>query len=112
MQEDNPVIYGFGGNPISFNEVRFPGDRRDCETCHINDGQQVPGDGALATRLQTTTPRDWYTPMWPVAAACEGCHASKAVAAHAVTMTAPFGEACRACHGDGAEFSVDKVHAQ
>jgi OmcA/MtrC family decaheme c-type cytochrome len=114
------VVYGFGGNPIDFNEVRFPGDRRDCAMCHIDDRedggevstQQVPSDGALATRLPTVTLRDWYSPMQPVAAACEGCHASKAVAAHAVTMTAPFGEACRACHGDGAEFSVDRVHAR
>jgi OmcA/MtrC family decaheme c-type cytochrome len=107
------IVYGRGGTPHDYNEVRFPGDRRDCEKCHVNDGQQVPGDGALATRLPTTTLRDWYTPMQPVAAACEGCHASKSVAAHAVTMTSPLlGEACRACHGDGAEFSVDKIHAR
>ena len=46
------------------------------------------------------------------AAACLACHDTQAAAAHAFTMTAPFGEACATCHGPGAEFSVDKVHAQ
>jgi OmcA/MtrC family decaheme c-type cytochrome len=107
------TIYGFGGNAINFNVVRFPGDRRDCATCHIEDPDPTwevqetlpPG------RLPTQTLRDWYTPQQPTAAACLGCHDSQAAAAHAFTMTAPFGEACAACHGVDAEFSVDKVHA-
>ena len=45
------------------------------------------------------------------AAACLGCHDSQAAAAHAFVNTAPFGEACAACHGPNADFSVDKVHA-
>ncbi|MGH9367223.1 MAG: OmcA/MtrC family decaheme c-type cytochrome [Thermoanaerobaculia bacterium] len=111
------TVYGFftppnPPNPINFNEVRFPGDRRDCETCHVPGAQQVPEDEALATRLPTVTLRDWYTPTQPVAAACLGCHDERHVAAHAYVMTAPFGEACAACHGPEAEFSVDEVHAR
>jgi OmcA/MtrC family decaheme c-type cytochrome len=108
------TIYGFGGSINNFNEVRFPGDRRDCQTCHTTVNgvgteqvSETPPPGLLATQ----TPRDWYTPMHHNTAACLGCHDSQAAAAHAFTMTAPFGEACAACHGPDAEFSVDKVHA-
>jgi OmcA/MtrC family decaheme c-type cytochrome len=104
------TIYGFGGSANNYNEVVFPGDRRICEDCHTGDSQQV-----LATlppgRLPTETLRDWYTPQQPTAAACLGCHDSQAAAAHAFVNTAPFGEACAACHGPNADFSVDKVHA-
>jgi OmcA/MtrC family decaheme c-type cytochrome len=100
---------------LDFNHLRFPGDLRDCATCHTTyaDGtgtEQVfenPPPGLLATQ----TPKDWYTPMQHFATACLACHDSQAAAAHAFTMTAPFGEACAACHGPDAEFSVDKVHA-
>jgi OmcA/MtrC family decaheme c-type cytochrome len=105
--------YSIGDN--SFNEVRFPGDRRDCQKCHAPDTEQIaenPPPGLLATE----TPRDWYTPMQHYAAACLGCHDSQAAAAHAFVMTAPFPsgpvESCAACHGPDAEFSVDKMHAQ
>ena len=62
--------------------------------------------------LPTVTLRDWYTPMQHYAASCLGCHSSQAAAAHAYVNTAPFGEACAACHGEEADFAVDKVHAR
>ena len=107
------TIYGFGTPPSvnNFNGVLFPGDRRDCAKCHVSDSQQVledPPAGLLATQ----TLRDWYTPMQHYAAACLGCHDSNAAAAHAFSMTAPFGEACATCHGADALFSVDKMHAR
>lgn len=105
------TIYGFRGSVNNFNGVRFPGDRRDCEKCHIAGTQEVsetPPPGLLPTQ----TLRDWYTPQQHYAAACLGCHDTQPAAAHAYTMTAPFGEACAACHGADAEFSVDKVHAR
>ena len=105
------TIYGFNGSVNNFNEVLFPGDLRDCEKCHAPDTQQVsenPPPGWLAT----TTLRDWYSPQQHYAASCLGCHDNQAAAAHAFTMTAPFGEACGSCHAPEAEFSVDKVHAR
>ncbi|MGE5278040.1 MAG: multiheme c-type cytochrome, partial [Acidobacteriota bacterium] len=110
------TVYGFftppnPPNPVNFNEVRFPGDRRDCEKCHVPDAQEVsetPPDGLLPT----TTLRDWYSPQQHFAAACLGCHDNKPAAAHAFVMTAPFGEACAACHGPDADFAVSKVHAR
>jgi OmcA/MtrC family decaheme c-type cytochrome len=103
------TIYGFGGNPINFNEVRFPGDRRDCTTCHATNTYQLPlGDDLLPTQ----TLRDYYTPQQPTATSCLGCHDTRSAAAHAFVNTAPFGEACASCHGPNAEFAVDKVHAR
>ena len=105
------TIYGFNGSVNNFNHVLFPGDLRDCVKCHVDGTQQV-ADNAAPGWLATQTPRDWYTPMQHNAAACLGCHDTQAAAAHAFTMTAPFGEACAACHGANAEFAVDKVHAR
>jgi OmcA/MtrC family decaheme c-type cytochrome len=104
------TIYGFNSSVNNYNEVLFPGDRRDCQTCHLSGTQNVPPN-ALPGALATQTPRDWYTPQQPTAAACLGCHDSQSAAAHAYLMTAPFGEACAVCHGPNADFAVDKVHA-
>ena len=95
----------------NFNEVRFPGDRRDCQTCHIAGTYTPPlPDTALPTVIPEG--RDYYTPQQPVAASCLGCHDTRSAAAHAFVNTAPFGEACASCHGSNAEFAVDKVHAR
>lgn len=103
------TVYGFGGNPINFNEVLYPGDRRNCMACHTTGSYQFPlPDGVLPT----PTLRDWYSPMQPGAASCLSCHGSIDAAAHAYTNTAPFSEACASCHGNNADFSVDKVHAR
>ena len=105
------TVYGFGNTPFNFNDVRFPGDRRDCQTCHVAGAYQVP-DVTPAGRLAAQTPRDYFSPQGPLATACLGCHDSQAAAAHAFQMTAPFGESCTVCHGPAAEFAVDKVHAR
>ena len=107
------IIFGFGTPPSKndFSDVRFPGDTRDCTKCHLAGTQHVM-DVDPAGLIPTVTQRDWYTPMQHYAAACLGCHDTKAAAAHAYVMTAPFGESCAACHGNNADFSVDKVHAR
>jgi len=106
------TIYGFGKSVNNFNEVRFPGDLRDCEKCHALDSQQLP---LPATNLPVQTPpppQEWYTPMQTTAAACLGCHDTVDAAAHAYVNTAPFGEACATCHAPEDQFAVDKVHAR
>ena len=105
---------------LDFNDVRFPGDLRDCQTCHTTDANGVGTEQVSETPppglLATATPRDWYTPMQHFATACLACHDTQPAAAHAFTMTATFPngsvvEACATCHGTDAAFSVDQVHA-
>lgn len=99
--------YSIGGT--SYNEVLYPGDRRNCMACHVTGSYHLP----LPESAQPTiTKRDFYTPMQPAAAACLSCHDTKYAAAHVYTNTAPFGESCASCHGDSSEFAVDKVHAR
>jgi OmcA/MtrC family decaheme c-type cytochrome len=95
----------------SFNDVRFPGDRRDCVKCHVPGSQEL-SENPPAGLLPTPTPKDYYSPQQHTAAACLGCHDTRAAAAHAYVMTSPFGEACFVCHGSDADFAVDKVHAR
>ena len=103
------TIFGFGGSENNYNEVRYPGDRRDCLACHATGAYTVPLPDDV---IPTVTMRDYYTPMQPTAAACLGCHDSKPAAVHALTMTNVLGEACEVCHSNDAEFSVDRVHAR
>lgn len=107
------TVYGFGNNPINFNQVGFPGDRRNCDACHVNNAEQLP---VPATAAAVITPRDWFSPQGPGTAACLGCHDSRDAAAHAFLNTAQFGgqpaEACGSCHGTNRDWAVDKVHAR
>jgi OmcA/MtrC family decaheme c-type cytochrome len=93
----------------NFKEVRFPGDRRKCDWCHINNSQQLP----LSPNLQQVKdPQGLLNPVGPTTAACTACHGQIYAASHALAMTTPLGESCATCHKPGADFSVDKVHAQ
>lgn len=109
------TVYGFGGAPINFNHVAYPGDRRNCNKCHVSGAASVPP--AVGT-VPVVTLRDYFTPQGPGTAACLGCHDSKDAAAHAYLNTAKFpgsndpAEACAACHGTGKDWAVEKVHAR
>jgi OmcA/MtrC family decaheme c-type cytochrome len=102
-------IYGFGNEKINFNHVEFPGDRRNCAECHVNDSQQLPLPEGL---LPVVDPLGPINPMGPATAACLSCHASQDAASHAVANTTELGESCSACHGAEREFSVSRVHAR
>jgi OmcA/MtrC family decaheme c-type cytochrome len=107
--ETDLTIYGFGNTPHNYNEVLYPGDRRNCEKCHIADTQQLPvSKGALPS----VAPRDYINPMPPTTAACLSCHTSQEAASHALLNTSTLGESCRVCHGTTSEFSVDRAHAR
>ena len=108
------TIYGHGGRKVGFNEVRFPGDRRNCAKCHSGATYNVPTPPGT---LNVVTKRDYFSPQGPDAAACLGCHDAEDYAAHAYLNTVTFpsgklGEACGACHAAGNELGVDKVHAR
>ena len=103
------TIYGFGGSKNDFTDIRFPGDLRNCEKCHVNASEQLPlGDGLL----NVTTPRGYINPTPPTTAACIACHTDKTAASHAMANTTTLGEACVVCHGPSAQFSIDQVHAR
>jgi OmcA/MtrC family decaheme c-type cytochrome len=103
------TIYGFGGSKNDFTEVRFPGDRRDCSTCHVNGSEQLPLQAGL---LQVSDPRGLIPSVGPITSACTGCHVSRPAASHALANTSTLGESCAVCHSPQGEFSVDKVHAR
>jgi OmcA/MtrC family decaheme c-type cytochrome len=104
------VVYGFGGSVNDFSDVLYPGYLGDCGKCHVNQSDFPP---VPASRINVTNPRAFINPSPPTTAACTACHTAKDVSAHAATNTSgSFGEACGVCHGVGASFSVDQVHAR
>ena len=111
------TIYGFGGNPANFNEVTYPGDRRNCLACHVNAASYALP--LPITNKPVITDRDFFSPRGSATNACTGCHDSRDVAAHAYLNTAFFpkdpnapAEACGTCHESGATYGVDVVHAR
>ena len=94
----------------NYNEVRYPGDRRNCGACHVNNSQQLPLAEGL---VNVNDPAGFMNSVPPTTAACTSCHDTRSAAAHAAVNTDPVqGESCAVCHGPSAEFSVDKAHAR
>ena len=99
----NPYILG----TTNYQEVKYPGDARNCTTCHLPGTYLVENVGAKAPVASTggftaTTP--------PISAACQGCHDDVETASHALVNTTVLGESCKACHKATEQFSVDRVH--
>jgi OmcA/MtrC family decaheme c-type cytochrome len=101
----NPYILG----TTNYQEVKFPGDLRDCTTCHVNNSYRVENVGAVA---MVASPGGFVANTAPIAAACQGCHDEKSTASHALANTTSLGESCATCHSASSEFAVDKVHAR
>jgi OmcA/MtrC family decaheme c-type cytochrome len=109
------VIYGFNGSVNNFGDVRFPGNRADCEKCHLPDTFLLPLPAGLLPTQLTRIMSGANTPVGsipPIQDACLACHDDPATAAHAATNTAPGGaEACPVCHGETGIEPVSTVHA-
>lgn len=104
------TIIGYQGAVVNYNEVTYPGDRRNCVACHSSAATaNLP---VVTGALNVVTKRDYFTPQGPGTAACLGCHDTRDAAAHAYLNTAIFGEACGTCHGANSEWSVATVHAR
>ncbi len=101
----NPYVLG----TTNYQSVQFPGDLRNCATCHVNNSYQIDN---VTTTMAVASPGGFTPTTPPISAACQGCHDDKATASHALSNTTALGEACVTCHGNGAEFSVDAVHAR
>jgi OmcA/MtrC family decaheme c-type cytochrome len=108
LQSRDYTIYGFGNTPHNYNHVRFPGEIANCQNCHLPNTFTVP----VKARLDKTDPRGFLNPVKPATAACIGCHTSLDASSHALANTSAIGESCGACHGEGRDFSVSKVHAR
>jgi OmcA/MtrC family decaheme c-type cytochrome len=102
-------ILGSTGTGTSFNDVLYPGDRRDCLQCHVTGSYTTP---LPSTATPVTWPANAWSPVLPTAAACLGCHDTVDAASHAFVNTAAFGEACAVCHKEAADAAVSKVHAR
>jgi hypothetical protein len=136
------LIYGFGSAPLNFSpndfkEIRFPGNRADCQSCHVktcrggskanaecsqssdcSGGGSCVGTellplpaGVLPTR-QTEIVGGVETvaagsPTSPITVACLACHDDDATAAHAATNTTSSG--AEACEVCHAEGSIAAV---
>ena len=93
------------GNLIDFSTAFtpvMPDGNKNCAKCHATDAWKTPVERSDVN-------------IWKVA--CTSCHDSAATAAHVTLNTlpgvggAPGIESCTTCHGDGAAFAVDLVHA-
>jgi cytochrome c5 len=121
-------VVGFGGSHNDFTNPNdtasavlpalFPAlsptgaalDTQNCSLCHVNSTEQ--NDLALTGLLPVTDPQGPINPVQPFTSACTGCHGDIATASHALSNTTVLGEACNVCHGSGAAYAVDQVHAQ
>jgi OmcA/MtrC family decaheme c-type cytochrome len=102
------TVMGHGNSVNNFNDVGYPGDRRDCQQCHLANTNLVP---LPAGTIGQAAPRDYITTQGATTAACLSCHDTKAAAAHALINTSStLGESCEACHSTGMQAGVDKVH--
>jgi len=99
----NPYVLG----TTNYQDVRFPGDLRDCTACHMTGTYLVENVKAKAL---VASPGGFTKTTPPISAACQGCHDDEATASHALANTTVLGESCAACHSAGEEFSVDRVH--
>jgi OmcA/MtrC family decaheme c-type cytochrome len=100
LEQQPYIIYGFGPPPQNyskndFGEVRYPGDRRLCDTCHVEDSQLIPPypSTALPTLRTKLDPANGEVipadppEVQPITSVCTSCHDSDAALAHAATNT-------------------------
>ncbi len=110
------AIVGFGGSHNEFNDVLYPTftptgsspDTAKCYMCHVNSSE---ANFPIGLNNVADT-QGLLSPAPATTSACTACHFQKSTFAHAQANTDPkFGESCDVCHGTGAAFDVDKVHA-
>jgi OmcA/MtrC family decaheme c-type cytochrome len=112
------IVVGFGGSHNDFSGVLFPAlspsgeatDLENCSMCHVNSTEQ--NDLTLTGLNPVVDPQGYINPNQPFSSACSGCHVDLPAASHMLSNTTILGEACAVCHGSGAAYAVDQVHAQ
>ena len=123
LEQQPYLIYGFGPPPQNyginnFGEVRFPGDLRNCATCHATGTYLLPPFPGTALGKQeghldpATGQLVVDGRLGPIMSVCTACHDADDAMAHAETQTAGSGaEACPVCHEEGRAFAVSILHA-
>ena len=97
---------------LGFEEIRFPGDESKCTICHEEGSYELPvPDEALPTVVMDG--EDLISEVLPTSAACTDCHDDIYTFTHAALQTdfESSVESCVVCHGPGADFDVEVVHA-
>jgi OmcA/MtrC family decaheme c-type cytochrome len=111
------TVVGYGGSHNDFSTTLFPGmapngetiSLANCSMCHVNGSQSNLPIGLN----NAVNPQGLINPEGATATACSGCHVAQDAAAHFMANTpSSLGESCTVCHQPGAEFDVNKVHAQ
>ncbi|MFQ5665348.1 MAG: OmcA/MtrC family decaheme c-type cytochrome [Candidatus Binatia bacterium] len=124
LEQKPYVIFGFGLPPQGFtiddfSDLRFPGDRRDCATCHVGESYELPpfpdmAQGTGVAHLDPVTGDEVVDGrIGPIQAVCTSCHDGDDAVAHAQTLTADDGaESCPVCHEEGRDFAVSLLHRE
>jgi len=109
------AFVGFQDTLINFSEILFPQDIRNCTKCHTDTGAtcsttQPCGIGQECQGGKCVN-RSWVKASGNV---CTTCHDVDHAWGHVQLMTyqSPDGpiETCEVCHGEDADFAVEKVH--
>jgi OmcA/MtrC family decaheme c-type cytochrome len=111
------IVAGFGGSSHNFSGILYPAfspsgsvnDLANCAMCHVNSSEQ--NDLNLSGLNPVVDPQGLINPVQPFTSACTACHVGIPPASHALSNTTSLGEACAVCHGSGAAYAVDQVHA-
>ncbi|MEK7793509.1 MAG: OmcA/MtrC family decaheme c-type cytochrome, partial [Candidatus Hydrogenedentota bacterium] len=110
--ENEFTVFGFGGTPNDFTEVRFPAPRQNCASCHIDGTTDLPlPEEALPSTVLDADNQTVLSQVLATRAACTSCHDSILSNVHALLATDAGGiESCAVCHGADADFAVAEVH--
>ncbi len=91
------TIYGRNGSSTTTTRSATPATAATARACHAAGTYDVPLPEGTA---EVPTPRDWYSPHAADRGRLPRLPRTVDAAAHAYVNTAPFGEACAACHGE------------
>jgi len=107
------TIFGFGGRPFDFTEVRFPGELQECGICHSDGESYTLPLPEVAEPTTIAADSTVFSVEQPARAACTSCHDRSIAEVHAVLATDPVSnvESCAVCHGPNRDAAVAAIHA-
>jgi OmcA/MtrC family decaheme c-type cytochrome len=122
------AIIGFGGSVNDFSDIAFPGDRGNCQECHVDQSFVLnPGHGILGNGILPTTEREIDSSKnviqtfltTPIVSTCTSCHDDLPVNSsgdgltgvnHSIANIVASENECATCHGAGQAVDVQNVH--